>query len=189
MLLALLSALTLAAAPPVFIYKWRDAKGNLHVTDRFDGVPPELREKFEKLRAEAEKRPAKSGAATVEPVRETAAAKKPPPPQTAEAGPTAYQRLMAKAALEKKIKKEADDARAKIQKARAEQATLAEEKGNLQSNPVLNAAQPGRVERMNEIDTEIKVLDGEAQKALSSIARLVEDAQERGYPEEWVTGY
>jgi hypothetical protein len=188
MWLAVIAAVSFAASQPVFIYKWRDQKGNLHVTDRLEQVPKELREKFQKLRDEAGKQPVSSGAATVEPTR----SEPPPPPKSQPAkdsGPSAYERLKARMALEKQIKQKAKEAREALSKARAMQDELAQERGNLAANPVLNAAQPARVERMQEIDHEIEELDKEAATELSRIADLISGAKTGGYPEEWVTGY
>ena len=192
-MVAFVIALALAAPdkPPTFIYKWRDKKGTLHVTDRFDSVPKELREKFAKLRddvTDAPKKPAKSGSATVEPV---APAKPEPqkPAETQNSGPSAYEKLMQRQALEKQVRTQAQMAQRRIGDARAAQETLAEEQGNLRSNPVLNAAQPGRVERINDIDKEIAALDGEVAKELQTISELLQRAEVEKFPEEWVTGY
>lgn len=188
---ALLAALSLSAAPHVFIYKWRDAKGNLHVTDRFDQVPKELREKFQKMRDEAAAgRKASTGQASV--TTTPAPTSSPPPPSTKSApdtGPSAYEKLKQRMALEKEIKRQAGEAREIIERSRATQAELEEERGNLASNPVLNAAQPARVERMKEIDAQIAALDKDVGEQLGRLASLVDGAKAGGYPEEWVTGY
>ncbi len=182
----------LVAAPSegsVFIYKWRDKQGNLHVTDRFEGVPKELRAKFVTLRKQAEKNGARNAKGAVD--------AQPPPTETAKAAPpaaeaegtSAYQRLVEREAEEKQIKEQARLLYGGIGDARSAQQALAEERANLAANPVLNAAQPVRVQRMQAIDEELKALDKDVEKSLGAIAKLLEEAKEKDYPESWVTGY
>lgn len=185
MIFAIVVVLNLIAAP-AFIYKWRDAKGNLHITDRLENVPKELRAELEKQRAEIQKN---TPPAPAKPVVKEAAPAPQTPASAAPSGPTPYERLKARMALEKDIKAKAAAAREVITKAREQQEALAEERGNLAANPVLNAAQPARVERMQEIEREIEGLERDVATSLGEMQKMIDGAKKGGYPESWVTGY
>ena len=190
--LALACALLFAAPAPgrVFIYKWRDKQGNLHVTDRFEGVPKDLRAKFITLRKQADKDGAKSGKIAVESQPATVApaeARTPPPAEAPDN--SAYQRLIERETNEKQIKEKASQFYSGIANARRAQQQLAEERANLAANPVLNAAQPVRKQRMETIDEEIQQLDKDVESNLAAISQLLEEAKAKDYPESWVTGY
>lgn len=174
-------ALAQAETPLAFLYKWTDAKGVVHITDRMNEVPPELRAKFSKRREEAEAR-AKSG-------------KKPPPPvvrATNDEAPvgaeSAYQRMKRLEAEEKKVRDDANRLRGLIAVARAKQAELLEERGFLASNPVLNAAQPARVARMGEIDQLVAELEQAVASHIGELTDMAEKVDEKKLPSEWVTG-
>jgi hypothetical protein len=152
------------------------------VTDRFEGVPKELRAKFITLKKQAEKR-----ASSLPKVAEAAPAPTPaaaPAPET-----TAYQRLVEREAAEKDIKARASALLANIGGARRAQIQLTEERANLAANPLLNAAQPVRVQRMQTIDEELKALEKDVATNLNEVSKLLEEAKTNDYPEAWVTGY
>jgi Skp family chaperone for outer membrane proteins len=181
--LPLLSWALLAAADPqpAFVFKWKDKKGVLHVSDRLDDVPAELRPKFEKRVEELKERDKKK------PPKPSVAATPTPPANNANEK-TAYQKMKEREIAEKQLSARGQELRLTIAGSRATQTKLLDEKGYLAANPVLNAAQPARVQRMKEIDDEIAQLDSEVSQALNEIRDLVLDAQSHGYPEEWVTG-
>ncbi len=171
--LALLTAADADLPSPALIFTWTDAEGTFHITDRLDEVPPKLRERY---------------ARRIEEAREARKPAKPVPPTETRKQPSAYERLKERDQAEQRLKERALALRQTIASARREQAKLAEERGYLASNPVLNAAQPARVERMQEIDAQTKSLDDKSDEALAKIKQLLLEAKNKGLPEEWVTG-
>jgi len=151
------------------LFKWTDAKGQVHITDRLTEVPAKHRAAFAKQLEEREKKKDK-------PVEVA-----PPPPVSQNDAYAKYQRQKT---FEKETKAKTEKMRDRIGEARVTVSKLEEEYGTLAANPVLNAAQPIRKERMAELEKQIAEENDVATKNLEELHQMIKS----GIPEDWVTG-
>jgi hypothetical protein len=169
------------AAPVPYLFKWKDASGVTHVTDRIDDVPAAIREGLKKRVAaleEARKNAKKSNAPEAKPTT-------PPPPPVTEK--TAYEKYQARLARERSVKERATDLREQLTRFAEQTAALEEEQGTLRTNPTMNIAIPARGARMTEIDTELGTIKEEKAKVLSKVAALLKEVELHDEPDGWVT--